>query len=170
MLYNSAIRALGTVREYDAAMRLLRRLGRPNGASMCSAVHACQHSGRWREMRALLRGMEQPRVGLTPQEGVLPYSVAMEACNAHGRHEEALELYAELDARPFAVRPNGRVYAAAIDACVQLEQWDEAMRLLGSMRAHSVEKQNRDGSRSPSQGQDQGQGQDQDQGQGQGCG
>ncbi|CAB1098432.1 unnamed protein product [Ectocarpus sp. CCAP 1310/34] len=157
--YNSAIAACAVKGQWRRALSLLGEMGAggkggrgsggarlpsPDVYSFGSAITACGRGGQWSLAVGLLGTMRQK--GIAP--GVVAFNAAISACGEAGQWERALGLLRDMEAEAgergrepgsggsgggFA-GPNRVSFNAAINACSNAGEWQQAVSLLEEMR------------------------------------
>ncbi|CAM9627517.1 unnamed protein product, partial [Hapterophycus canaliculatus] len=125
----------------------------PDGYSFSSAITACGRGGQWSLAVGLLSAMR--RKGIAP--GVVAFNAAISACGEAGQWERAVGLLRDMEAEAEERRDGGgsgggggdgnggggfsgpdRVsFNAAINACSNAGEWQQAVSLLEEMRRNA---------------------------------
>lgn len=133
--------------EAEAGEGGARRRGLPDAYSFGSAIAACGRGGQWSLAVGLLSTMR--RKGIAP--GVVAFNAAISACGEAGQWERAVGLLRDMEAEAGERRevdgggggddgfsgPDRVSFNAAINACSNAGEWQQAVSLLAEMQRNA---------------------------------
>jgi pentatricopeptide repeat protein len=163
--WRAMLQATSQVNDWEGALQLLGRLGRPDADAFGYAISACARANQPEQAHELLdqlakAGVEAPAraynivissyarrkewhaalqmLEATPARvrNVVSYNAALSACKAAARWEEALELLARMERD--GPPPDIVSYSTAAAACQKAKRWEPALELLERLNASST--------------------------------
>lgn len=153
--YRLAISACARGGAWREGIRLLEEFAtetgiKPDVVAYTSAITGCEYAGQWRDALFLLDRMRKDDV--QPNEVTLAAVIGAcaTACASEGKgkrpinmpepQKKALQLLEITKNHPDFVKPNIQVYNAAIRACAEAYDLDQALKLLDEIEETNIER------------------------------
>jgi pentatricopeptide repeat protein len=130
-VYTAVIGSFGPSREWQAALGLLRRMGRWGTPADSHAVEAalkvCGLAGRWAEIADLVREM-QDELGVPV--AAVHLTTALEGMMKARREEEALALLRHVAGQHTGLAVDTRLCESALSVCARTRAWADGIAML----------------------------------------